>query len=80
MPWRVSPARPGGPRRAFSTRRTRSRLAAFLANRIGFADIPAVVERTLEQVDGEPVESLEQVLEADSRARAAARALVMVVA
>jgi 1-deoxy-D-xylulose-5-phosphate reductoisomerase len=55
-------------------------VGAFLANRIGFADIPAVVERTLEQVDVEPVESLEQVLEVDSRARAAARALVMVVA
>ncbi len=46
---------------------------AFLAGRIGFLDIAATVERTLELVDAEPVQSLEQVLDTDSRARAAAR-------
>ena len=45
---------------------------AFLDGRIGFLDIAAVVEETLEQVPSEPVASLEQVLDADRRARAAA--------
>jgi 1-deoxy-D-xylulose-5-phosphate reductoisomerase len=45
---------------------------AFLDGRIGFLDIAAVVEEALERVPAEPLESLEQVLEADRRARAAA--------
>ena len=45
---------------------------AFLDGRIGFLDIAAVVEEALEQVAPEPVTSLEQVLDADRRARAAA--------
>jgi 1-deoxy-D-xylulose-5-phosphate reductoisomerase len=45
---------------------------AFLDGRIGFLDIAAVVEETLERVPAEPLDSLEQVLEADRRARAAA--------
>jgi 1-deoxy-D-xylulose-5-phosphate reductoisomerase len=45
---------------------------AFLDGRIGFLDIAAVVEDALAQVPPEPVISLEQVLDADRRARAAA--------
>ena len=47
-------------------------VAAFLDGRIGFLDIAAVVEEALERVPAEQLESLEQVLEADRRARAAA--------
>jgi 1-deoxy-D-xylulose-5-phosphate reductoisomerase len=47
-------------------------VGAFLDERIGFLDIAAVVEEALARVPAEPVESLEQVLEADRRARAAA--------
>ncbi len=45
---------------------------AFLDGRIGFLDIASVVEDALAQVPPEPVESLEQVLDADRRARSAA--------
>ncbi len=44
----------------------------FLDGRIGFLDIASVVEDALAQVPPEPVESLEQVLDADRRARSAA--------
>ena len=44
----------------------------FLDGRIGFLDIAGVVEDALAQVPPEPVESLEQVLDADRRARSAA--------
>ena len=44
----------------------------FLDGRIGFLDIAGVVEGALAQVPPEPVESLEQVLDADRRARSAA--------
>src|SRR4051794_1489769 len=44
-------------------------VAAFLSDGIGFADIPGVVEQTLAQIDPAPLESLEQVLAADARAR-----------
>ena len=47
-------------------------VGAFLEGRIGFLDIAAVVEEALARVPAEPVESLEQVLDADRRARAAA--------
>ncbi len=47
-------------------------VGAFLSGRIGFLDIAAVVEEALARVPAEPVESLEQVLDADRRARAAA--------
>ncbi len=55
-------------------------VAAFLAGAIRFPDIPAVVEQVLSQVAGEPVRALEQVLEADARARAAAHELTGVAA
>ena len=55
-------------------------VADFLAGGIGFADIPGVVEQTLDQIDSEPLTSLEQALECNERARARARVLVAVAA
>jgi 1-deoxy-D-xylulose-5-phosphate reductoisomerase len=47
-------------------------VGAFLEGRIGFLDIAAVVEEALGRVPAEPLVSLEQVLDADRRAREAA--------
>jgi 1-deoxy-D-xylulose-5-phosphate reductoisomerase len=49
-------------------------VAAFLDERIGFTGIGALVERTLEALPAEPVDSdgLAQVLEIDARARSIA--------
>ena len=47
-------------------------VAAFLDGAIRFPDIAAVVEQALERVPAEPAASLEQVREADARARRAA--------
>jgi 1-deoxy-D-xylulose-5-phosphate reductoisomerase len=47
-------------------------VGAFLEGRIGFLDIAAVVEEALARVPAEPLVSLEQVLDADRRAREAA--------
>jgi len=47
-------------------------VGAFLEGRIGFLDIAAVVEEVLTRVPAEPLVSLEQVLDADRRAREAA--------
>jgi 1-deoxy-D-xylulose-5-phosphate reductoisomerase len=48
-------------------------VAAFLAGRCRFADIPALVERALETCSGEPLSAREQVQAADAAARAAVR-------
>jgi 1-deoxy-D-xylulose-5-phosphate reductoisomerase len=48
-------------------------VAGFLEERIGFLDIAAVVESALEAVPPAPADTLEAVMEADARARAAAR-------
>jgi|tagenome__1003787_1003787.scaffolds.fasta_scaffold20777140_2 1-deoxy-D-xylulose-5-phosphate reductoisomerase len=48
-------------------------VAAFLAGRCRFSDIPALVERALETCPGESLSALEQVVEADSAARATVR-------
>jgi 1-deoxy-D-xylulose-5-phosphate reductoisomerase len=48
-------------------------VAAFLAGRCRFSDIPALVERALETCSGEPLSALEQVQETDAAARAAVR-------
>lgn len=45
---------------------------AFLAGRLSFTGIPAVIEATLEAVPGEPVRAFESLYEADHAARAAA--------
>jgi len=47
-------------------------VAAFLDGRLRFTDIPAVIERTLEQVPGSSADNLGVVLEADRQARAIA--------
>jgi len=44
---------------------------SFQAGAVGFLDIADLVERALEDVPAEPLESLAQLLEADGRARAA---------
>lgn len=49
---------------------------AFLERRLAFADIPAVIERVLEQHPAGPVVTLEDVLSADEWARHEARAAV----
>ena len=45
-------------------------MAAFLAGRIGFLQIPALVERAMETFEGEPVRHIGDVLELDRRVRA----------
>jgi 1-deoxy-D-xylulose-5-phosphate reductoisomerase len=44
-------------------------VAAFLEGRIGFLDIPALVADVLARVDGSPARDLDELAEADSRAR-----------
>lgn len=44
-------------------------VAAFLNKQIGFLQIPQIVEYTLNQVQNEPVESIEQILSVDQQAR-----------
>ena len=44
-------------------------VAAFLEGRIGFLDIAALVEGALERVDGAPARDLDELREADRRAR-----------
>ena len=51
-------------------------VAAFLAGRIGFMDIPRVVSSALEAVPAEPAADLDAVLAADARAREAAQAAI----
>jgi 1-deoxy-D-xylulose-5-phosphate reductoisomerase len=51
-------------------------VAAFLAGRIGFMDIARVVTAALEAVPAAPADTLEGVLDADGRAREAARAAI----
>jgi 1-deoxy-D-xylulose-5-phosphate reductoisomerase len=49
---------------------------AFLAGRLRFLGIPAVIEGTLEQLGGQPVRAFESLYEADREARATAAELV----
>jgi 1-deoxy-D-xylulose-5-phosphate reductoisomerase len=44
-------------------------VAAFLEGRIGFLDIPALVADVLERVDGSPARDLDELAQADARAR-----------
>ncbi len=44
-------------------------VAAFLEGRIGFLDIPAVVEATLAHVDGAPARDVDDLVEVDAEAR-----------
>ena len=49
---------------------------AFMAGRLGFLDIAAVIEDTLAEVPAEPVHSFESLGEADARARGVAAELI----
>ena len=51
-------------------------VAAFLGRRIGFMDIPEVISAVMESHEVKPVSSIEDVLEADCRARAQAEAVI----
>jgi len=53
---------------------------SFLADAIGFVRIPAVVERVVDAVGAEPVESLDHLLATDQRARALAAEAIGVAA
>jgi 1-deoxy-D-xylulose-5-phosphate reductoisomerase len=44
-------------------------VAAFLDGRIGFLDVAALVEDALGRVDGSPARDLDELREADARAR-----------
>jgi 1-deoxy-D-xylulose-5-phosphate reductoisomerase len=55
-------------------------VGSFLAGAIGFAQIPAVVERVVDAVGAEPVESLDHLLATDRRARALAAEAIGVAA
>jgi 1-deoxy-D-xylulose-5-phosphate reductoisomerase len=52
-------------------------VAAFLDRKIGFADIPRLVEKTLGETADHHPESIEQVLEMDAQARRAAQELLV---
>ena len=49
---------------------------AFLRGRLGFLDIPAVIEETLAQLPAQPVRAFESLYDADHEARALAGELV----
>ena len=49
---------------------------AFLNVRIAWADIPKVLESTLERHDGTPADTADVVIEADERARSVARDVI----
>ncbi len=51
-------------------------MAAFLAGRAGFWHIQACVAEVLASIPAEPAHTLEQVMDADRRARAAASAWI----
>ncbi|HXI02913.1 MAG TPA: 1-deoxy-D-xylulose-5-phosphate reductoisomerase [Candidatus Saccharimonadales bacterium] len=55
-------------------------VASFLDRRLGFLDIPRVIESVMERHEPEPATSLEGVLDADSRARRDAEAAVKEIA
>ena len=52
-------------------------VAAFLKNKIGFTEIPQVVEQTLNQVESGIAESIDLILQADQVARSVAQQIVI---
>lgn len=66
--------RAGGAAPAVLNAANEEAVAAFLAHRIGFLDIPAVIEACLERSGSQTVDSLDAVLAADACARDWARA------
>ena len=69
-------ARPEAPRRACSTRPTRSPFTPSSAGRIGFLDIARVIERALDELPARQVRSFDDLYTADAEARELARQLV----
>jgi 1-deoxy-D-xylulose-5-phosphate reductoisomerase len=55
-------------------------VAAFLEHRIGFVDLPAVVEATLAAVSGTPARDLDELMDADAEARRVAESALGVTA
>jgi 1-deoxy-D-xylulose-5-phosphate reductoisomerase len=53
-------------------------VAGFLAEKVGFLDIPRIVEETLEKMPGSDIRSVEDVLAVDVEARRVARGLMSV--
>ena len=53
-------------------------VAGFLAEKVGFLDIPRIVEETLEKMPGSYIRSVEDVLAVDAEARRVARGLMSV--
>ena len=51
-------------------------VAGFLAEKVGFLDIPRIVEETLEKMPGSEIGSVEDVLAVDAEARQVARSLM----
>jgi 1-deoxy-D-xylulose-5-phosphate reductoisomerase len=68
--------RSGGVAAAVLNAANEEAVAAFLAQRIGFMDIPGVIEAVLEQENNPEPESLDVVKQADASARERARALI----
>ncbi len=66
----------GGARPAILNAANEVAVAAFLAGRIGFLEIAAIVEHTLDRYDPAAPETLEAVLDVDAEARALASAKV----
>lgn len=69
----VEAGRTGGTAPAVYNAANEVAVAAFLANDLPFSAIPDVIDAALSSVIPQPVEALEDVLDADVRARAAAR-------
>lgn len=69
-------ARTGGTAPAILNAANEIAVAAFLDTRIGFTDIPWVIERTLTEVDAHPDTNLDVVLADDAEARAVANRLI----
>lgn len=71
-----SAGREGGTRPAQLSGANEVAVEAFLAGRIGWVDIPAVVESALDRIQGTNPDSLDVVLEADRQARTAAARVI----
>jgi 1-deoxy-D-xylulose-5-phosphate reductoisomerase len=68
--------RQGGPAPAWLNAANEVAVAAFLDGRLDWLGIADVVEATLDRCDGSPLESVDDVLDADRKARLSARAAV----
>jgi 1-deoxy-D-xylulose-5-phosphate reductoisomerase len=68
--------RSGGSAPAWLNAANEEAVAAFLEGRIRWVDISAICAAVLDRHDGEPLHTIDDVVEADARARAEARSLV----